>query len=240
MFKYVKAVFRGAYKLLFAYPKICKYARNKDKYSLEERYSYARKLVKIIFKALNIKVETFNLEKLNNEDNLVFVCNHQGFMDALTMIYVFEKPIIFVTKKEARDYPIAGKIIYFLDAIFMDRENIRDAVRMVKECKQYLLKGVNVAIFPEGTRSRDENHCIGEYKPGALKPAYDTNKNIAYFVIDGGYTALSTKYKKQTIIKFKCIDVINSSDYKEQNTSIMAKEIENNTKKELKVLREVN
>lgn len=233
MFKYIKAVFRGGYKLLFAYPKIRRYAKHKDKYSLEERYAYARKLAKIAFKALDIKVESYDLDKLPKDEPLVYVCNHQGFMDALTMIYLSEKPIIFVTKKEAIKYPFAGKVIYFIDGIFMDRENIRDAVRMVRICKENLLKGVSVAIFPEGTRTRDENHMLGEYKAGALKPAYEANKKIAYFVIDGGYTALSTKYKGKTIIKFKLIDVIDYNDYKDKSTSDLAMEIHDNTKKEL-------
>lgn len=238
MFKYIKAVFRGGIKLLFAYPKIRRYAKHKDKYSLEERYAYARKLTKIAFKALDIKVESYDLEKLPKDESFVYVCNHQGFMDALTMIYLMEKPIIFVTKKEAIKYPFAGKVIYFIDGIFMDRENIRDAVRMVKICKDNLNKGVSVAIFPEGTRTKDPNHIPGEYKAGALKPAYDTNKKIAYFVIDGGYTALSTKYKGKTTIKFKLIDVLDYSSYKDTSTGEIAKMIEENTTKELLKIRD--
>lgn len=223
---------------MFAYPKIRRYAKHKDKYSLEERYAYARKLTKIAFKALDIKVESYDLEKLPKDESFVYVCNHQGFMDALTMIYLMEKPIIFVTKKEAIKYPFAGKVIYFIDGIFMDRENIKDAVRMVKICKDNLIKGVSVAIFPEGTRTKDPNHIPGEYKAGALKPAYDTNKKIVYFVIDGGYTALSTKYKGKTTIKFKLIDVLDYSSYKETSTAEIAKMIEENTTKELLKIRD--
>ncbi len=237
MFKYIRAIFRGGLRILFAYPKIRRYAKHKDKYSIEERYAYARKLTKIAFRALDIKVESYDLDKLPKDEPVMLVCNHQGFMDALTMIYLSEKPITFVTKKEARKYPFAGKVIYFIDGIFMDRENIRDAVRMVKLCEEDLKNGKYVSIFPEGTRTRDVDRIPGEYKAGALKPAYDTNTKIAYFVIDGGYTALSTKYKGKTTIKFKLIDAIDSSVYKEKSTAELAKEIENNTKKELLNLR---
>lgn len=233
MFKYFKAIFRGGLKILFAYPKIRRYAKHKDKYPIEERYAYARKLVKIAFHALDVKFDFYDIEKLPKDEPLMFVCNHQCFMDALTMIYFSEKPIVFVTKKEARKYPFAGKVIYFLDGIFMDRENIRDAVRMVRLCSNYLNDGRSVCIFPEGTRTRDIDHIPGEYKAGALKPAYEANKKIAYFVIDGGYTALSTKYKGKTTIKLKLIDIVDSNVYKNKTTAELAKEIEINTKKEL-------
>ena len=112
MFKYLKVIFRGAYKILFAYPKIRKYARNKDKYPLEERYAYARKLIKIVFKAFNLDMSVEGLDKLRKNEPCLIVSNHQSFMDALAMIYIFEEPICFVIKKEARKYPFAGKVCY--------------------------------------------------------------------------------------------------------------------------------
>lgn len=237
MFKYIKAVFRGAYKLLFAYPKICKYAKHKDKYPIEERYAYARKLINIVFKSMNVEVKAEGLEKLNKDETYYFVCNHQGFVDPLTMIYLFDKPKAFVTKIEAEKYPFAGKVIKSIDAIFIDRDNIRDAVKMVKQSKEYLNNGRDVVIFPEGTRTRDDNHMPGEYKAGALKPAYETKKKIAVLAIDGSYKALSSKYKGKSIINLKVIDVIDSSVYESKNTTDIVKEIEEKTVNQIIVFR---
>ena len=65
MFKYIKAFFRGLYKILWAYPKICRYAKHKEKYPFEVRYAFLRKLVKILFKSFNVEVDARNIEKID-------------------------------------------------------------------------------------------------------------------------------------------------------------------------------
>ena len=229
MFKYVKAFFKGLYKILLAYPKICRYAKNKDKYPIEERYAYARKLIKIIIKAFDVEIKTEGFDKLNKDETYMIVGNHQGFIDALTLVCIFEKPMVFVSKIESKKYPFVGKVNQFIDAIFIDRDNIRDAVKMVKMCKEYLNNGRDVVIFPEGTRTRDENHMPGEYKAGALKPAYETKKKIVAIVMDGGYKVFSKKYKGKIEIKAKVLDVIDSNVYESKKTTEIAKEIEDKT-----------
>ena len=125
MFKYLKAVFRGGYKILFAYPKICKYSKHKDKYSIEERYAYARKLINIVFKAMDVEVIKEGFDKLDTNETYLIVGNHQGFIDALTMIYLFDTPKVFVTKIEAEKFPFVGKVNKSIDAIFIDRKLMR-------------------------------------------------------------------------------------------------------------------
>ena len=237
MFKYVKAFFKGLYKILLAYPKIRRYAKNKDKYPIEVRYAFARKLIKILIKSFDVDVKVEGLEKIDDNDNYMFVCNHQGFMDALIFVYLFEKPISFVSKVEARKYPIVGKVIYFIDAIFIDRDNIRDAVKMVKTSKEYLSIGRNVAIFPEGTRTKDPNYMTGEYKAGALKPAYETKTNMAIAVIDGSYKIFSKKYTKDLKVTVEIIDVLTSDMYLDKNTSELSKEIQDKTNLKIKEIR---
>lgn len=237
MFKYIKAFFKGLYKILFAYPKICKYAKRKDKYSFEVRYAFVRKLVGIVFKSFNVDLKVNGLDKINPEETTLFVCNHQGVMDALTFVYLFEKPMTFISKIEVKKYPIIGKACDMIDAIFIDRENIRDAVKMVRTSKEYLCDGRNVAIFPEGTRTKDPNYMTGEYKPGALKPAYETKKNITVAVIDGSYKIFSKKYKKDLKVNVEFIEVLKENQYINKNTSELSKEIQDKTNEKISEFR---
>lgn len=229
MFKYIKAFFRGLYKILLAYPKIRKYAKNKDKYPLEERYAFVRKLVKIFFKSFNVEINANGMEKLNFDETYLYISNHQAVTDALTMVYLSEKPMTFVSKIEVKKYPFVGKVCYIIDTVFIDRDNIRDAVKMVKTCKEYLNNGLSVAIYPEGTRTKDDQYMPAEYKAGALKPAYETNKKIVGVVIDGSYKVLSTKYKNNLKVNVEFIEVLDFGYYGDKNTGEIAKEIYNKT-----------
>ena len=100
---------------------------------------------------------------------------------------------------------------------------------MVKQCNQYLNNNQSVVIFPEGTRTKDENHMPGEYKPGALKPAYETKKNIAVFAMNGGYKVFSKKYKGKVIITVRVLDVLNYEQFKDKNTLELTNEIRKKT-----------
>lgn len=237
MFKYVKAFFRGLYKILLAYPKICRYAKRKDKYSFEQRYSYLRKLVRIVFKSFNVEVDEKVIGKIDSNDTYLFVCNHQGVMDALTFIYLSEKPMTFVSKIETKKYPIIGKACEMIDVIFFDRENVRDAVMMIKSTKEYLSKGINVAIFPEGTRTKDVDYKTGEYKAGALKPAYETKSSIAALVIDGSYKIFSKKFNKDIKVTVELLEKFKFNDYFNKNTNEMINIIKEKTDNRLEEIR---
>lgn len=237
--KYFGYVFRGAGAILFYPFHIRKYVKNKNQYPLQERYDVVKGKIKtVLLKYLNATLKVEGLEKLDESSTYLFVPNHQGMLDPLCLIHLFDKPLIFVSKKEAKKMPIIGKINYIIDSIFLDRESPRDALNMVKASKQYLCDGKNVVIFPEGTRSKDEQVSINTYKPGALKCAYGTNAKIVPVVIDGSYLFLSTKHKNNDkVIKIKFLDPIESSNYETLTTTELAEKIEKFAKSELEKMR---
>lgn len=238
MLKFVKAFFKGLYKILLSYPKIRKYQKHKDKYSREERYSFLRKLVNILFKSFNVKVNAKGLEKIDTNGTYFIVCNHQSMADALTLIHLFEKPMSAVSKIEALKYPIIGRACDMVDIIFIDRDNIRDAVKMLKASKEFLNNNVSVAIFPEGTRTKDENYTPSEYKSGALKPAFETKSKIAVLAIDGSYKVFSKKHKKDITINVEVIDVLDFDNYGGKNTNELAHEIYTKTAEKINEFRQ--
>ncbi len=54
-----------------------------------------------------------------------------------------------------------------MKCVFMDRQNVRAAVKTINEGVENLKNGYSMLIFPEGTRSRGEN--LGEFKKGSMK-----------------------------------------------------------------------
>ena len=238
-FKYLGYIIKGAW-VIPTYPlQARKYIKNKDSYSLQERYNFVKsKANKVLFKYLGAKLEVEGLEKLNKDDTYFFVPNHQGLIDPVCLINIFDDPLIFVSKKEVEKAPIIGKINYIIDSIFLDRENLRDALHMVKLCKNHLLEKRHVVIFPEGTRSKDEEVSIHSYKPGAFKCAYNTGAKIVPVVIDGSYVLLSCKKKNgNKVIKVRFLDPIDSNEYEQLNTTELAQKIENDAKNTLKEIR---
>ena len=158
--------------------------------------------------------------------------------DALTLIHLFEKPMSAVCKIEALKYPIIGRACDMVDIIFIDRDNIRDAVKMLKASKEFLNNSVSVAIFPEGTRAKDENYTPAEYKSGALKPAFETKSKIAALAIDGSYKVFSKKHKKDITINVEVVDVYDFDSYGVKNTNELAHEIYTKTVEKINEFRQ--
>lgn len=235
--KYFGYIFHGAGKILFYPHQAKKYIKNKDNYPLEERYEFLRNKAKdVLYNVLRAKLDVRGMEKLNKEDTYLFVPNHQGMLDPVSLFTILEKPVIFVSKKEARKYPIVGKMEYIVDAVFLDRESPRDAISMLKECKRHLNEKRDVVIFPEGTRSKNEDVSILPYKGGSFKCAYGTGAKIVPVVIDKSYIPLSTKIKNtDKVIKISFLDPIDN--YEEINTNDLALKVENLAKAELEKMR---
>ncbi len=237
--KYFGYIFNGAGKILVYPHHAKKYVKSKDDYPLEERYSFVKGKVKEVFDdILKVKLEVSGLDKLTNEDTYLFVPNHQSMLDPLALIYIFDDPTIFVSKKEVYKMPIVGKIDYIIDAIFLDRESPRDALNMVKKCREYLTNKTNVVVFAEGTRSKNKEVNIGEYKAGSFKCAYNTGAKIVPVVIDKSYIILSNKHKNtDKVIKVSFLDPLDKEEYESLSTSELATHVNNMAKNELERLR---
>jgi 1-acyl-sn-glycerol-3-phosphate acyltransferase len=118
----------------------------------------------------------------------VLVANHQSLVDIPLLLSAFRRPVKFLAKRELREIPLFGRAMQAAGNIFVDREDPRDAVRMLQEAAARVRGGDLLVVFPEGTRSADGS--IGEFKPGAFFLAQRSGAPVVPVYIDGGNRAL--------------------------------------------------
>ena len=238
--KYFGYIGRGAFRILGFIPGFNKCIKNKESMPIEERYNHLRvRIDDIMTNMLRVKVQVNGLENLNENEPYLITPNHQSMFDPFCLIYLVKRPMIMVAKKESKKMPIVNKVIDMVDSIYLDRENPRDALRMVKECKGHLMDGKNVLIFPEGTRSKDKEVTIHSYKPGAFKCAYGSGAKVLPVVFDETYLPFSIKRKnnKERMVKVTFLDPITPEEYEKLNTTELAQMVEDRAKEELARLR---
>jgi len=118
-----------------------------------------------------IVTDFFKKKKDGKEQNAMFIANHCSWMDipflGATMGWRNYK---IVSKKELGIVPILGTAIRAGGHIMIDRVDRRSQVRTLKQGIGYLKDGLNLATFPEGTRSRSGR--MMEFKAGAFKMAH--------------------------------------------------------------------
>lgn len=132
---------------------------------------------------LVMKRKVEGIENLDPKGTYVMVLNHNSMVDILT---IYNLPLVFkwVSKREVYRIPIVGRLLLAHGDIVINRASTKEAMQLVHtRGKQWLAKGASVAIFPEGTRSKDGE--IHNFKAGAFILAKDAEVPILPIVLDG-------------------------------------------------------
>ena len=166
----------------------------------------------------------------------MFAGNHQGNFDALiALMYLGEmKPLLI--KSQLKKLPVANLYMDLLGCVPIDRQDIRQSLTALKKISAKLENGHSVVIFPEGTRSKGPE--MGEFKPGAFKPAVKNKALIVPFAIDGSYKCLEEKGKlAKATIKVSILPSITPEEYEGMNTTEISELVKTRISEELRRMR---
>lgn len=111
---------------------------------------------------------------------VVIVPNHKSFWDPFFVAVVLKRPVHFMGKAEHFDGPLA-KIFLRLGA-FPVRRGASDE-EALETARQILRRGDALALFPEGTRVREEG--LGVPKRGAARLAIEAGAPLVPATITG-------------------------------------------------------
>jgi len=103
---------------------------------------------------LNIKVTVSGDEGQLERGGYVIIANHVSYVDGIVLGSIF--PIVFVSKKEVRRWPIVGQWNILCGTIFIDRQHKEQVGQLVQEMSRKLKQEANILLFPEGTSTNGE------------------------------------------------------------------------------------
>jgi 1-acyl-sn-glycerol-3-phosphate acyltransferase len=157
------------------------------------RYRMIRRAVNLVFPMLHIDLYIDHKEYLKTKEPYLIVSNHHGMLDPYLTIHLMEQPLRFVSKKDVRYFPIFGDATAAIDAIFIDRKDIRSQVRAFIKMKESLArKETRWVIYPEGTRNKQLSQPMLPFKAGSFKHAMDTKTTILPMVAFGFHRPIDT------------------------------------------------
>lgn len=130
-------------------------------------------IVKIYLKVIGwmagAKVNYIGLENIPKDTAVLYVGNHSSYFDIVLSYPVLPGVAGFIAKKELLKVPVLAQIMIQVRCLFLDRDNIKEGLKLILKAVEDIKSGVSLFIFPEGTRSKDGN--IAEFKEGSLKIA---------------------------------------------------------------------
>lgn len=131
---------------------------------------------------IGIEIEVRGKENIPKEP-CVFISNHTSILDIPILFKTVNKPLGFIAKKEMLKVPVIGFWLEKVHCVPLDRNNTREAIKSINDGVNNISKGICMAIFPEGTRSKDGQ--VGEFKKGSFKLATKAKVKVVPVSING-------------------------------------------------------
>ncbi len=145
----------------------------------------------------------------------LFLMNHQGIIDIITMEAIENVHWCWVAKKELFETPWFGRLLKRGEMISVDRQNKAGLLKLFKDAKECIEhKGRAVAIFPEGTRASGQK--LLPFKPGPKFIAQKLKLIVQPIVIIGSKWVLNEHDKTAhggivKVIYLPAVDLSNAS-----------------------------
>jgi len=137
------------------------------------------------------RVTVRGVENVPPGDRICFIANHQSIFDILLILGYSGRAPGFIAKKELAVAPVLNLWMLALHCVFIERKNAKKALRAIDRGVRSLRKGYPMAVFPEGTRSRDG--IMRRLKPGSLKLATRSDAVIVPVTLDGSFRLFEEK-----------------------------------------------
>jgi len=132
------------------------------------------------------KIHIIGLEKVDKNAPVIFISNHQSFMD-MPLLYLLPWQMRWVAKQGLLKIPFLGWMIKMAGHVSINRE-MKTSVKRLEKLENILNKGMPVMIFPEGTRTM--NGEIRPFKRGAFQLARNLSLPVQPIIIDGTFRLL--------------------------------------------------
>lgn len=167
----------------------------------------------------------------------VVISNHQSLLDIL-LLNCLRYRYKWISKVELKKVPVIGWYLKMADYIIIDRGNEDSKVEMLERSYNCLKGGISIMIFPEGTRSQDND--IGFFKRGAFQLALQANVPLLPVIIDGTGGILPKHgliFGSGHEIRIRVLDPVCPENFRTENPESLAMKINSLMKSELNALR---
>ena len=135
-------------------------------------------------RAAGVRIEAKGFENIPQGRPCIFMCNHVSNLDPPVVLPILPGQTSVFLKKELMSIPILGYAMRMGKFIPVERGGKRDAAQAsVAAASDALRSGLNILVFPEGTRSKDGR--LSTFKKGPFFLAMETMAPVVPVAISG-------------------------------------------------------
>jgi len=151
--------------------------------SADVLYAIAMSIARTGLRIAGVRIQIEGMERINPSETYIFMCNHVSNLDPPILIPALPRRTSVLVKKELFQVPILGRAMRMGDLVAVDRRNREAAVNSMRAAEAVMSRGLNMTVFPEGTRSRDGR--LLPFKKGPFYLAMDSGIPVVAVTILG-------------------------------------------------------
>lgn len=112
-------------------------------------------------------------ENVPKDTPVLYIGNHRSYFDIVITYIRVPRLTGYIAKKEMLKWPFLVNWMRNLHCLFLDRNDIKQGLKIILSAIEKVKSGISICIFPEGTRNR-VNHTFMEFHEGSFKIAAKT------------------------------------------------------------------
>ena len=119
------------------------------------------------------KVTVIGEENVPKDQAVLYIGNHKSYFDIIITYARCPRLTGYIAKSDMQNVPLLRIWMRRLHCLFIDRENVKEALKTILAAIDNIKNGISMCIFPEGTRNKTEEQML-PFKEGSFKIAEKT------------------------------------------------------------------
>lgn len=225
-------VLRKLYIVPYYFLKLCFVARHYNG-DYMPGFLIAKKIAKHGIQAGNVTLEVHGTENIPKEDGFIYYPNHQGLFDVLNFYSSSPRPFACVIKQEASKVILLKQVVMATGSLAMDRDDLRQSMRVIQQVAEEVKGGRNYLIFAEGHRSKEGNK-LQDFKGGSFKAAQKAKCPIVPCALINSFIPFDEKSIRQVTVKLIYMKPMYYDEYASMKSNEIAVEVKRRIEETIK------
>lgn len=150
---------------------------------------------KVILFICGTKVTVIGEENVPTDEPVLYIGNHKSYFDIIISYARCPRLTGYIAKNSMEKVPLLNIWMRRLHCLFIDRDNVKEALKTILSGIDNIKNGISMCIFPEGTRNKNPEGLL-PFKEGSFKMAEKTGCPIIPMAITNSADILENHFPK--------------------------------------------
>ena len=168
----------------------------------QSAWRVSRRIAHAFFALAGIPIEVHGLDRLPREGAYVLVANHGSYLDGILLVGMLPRQHAFIAKNEFLGYAISRLFLSAIGSLYVERFDAARGVEDVRRFTEHARRGERLAIFPEGTFTRQAG--LRPFLMGAFVIAAEAGIPVVPVTISGAREILNPRLPPTRVRSARC------------------------------------